>query len=163
MKKHTFRASKSHQLRTAGFLFVCALALSSCGGGGGGEQPAPIVQTEVINGFTVPVAPDPVKNAATIQGVDSNNNAVRDDVERAVAAKSSSTAVADAQLTIARALEGDIQGENTVSVEAYNTAVCTLVNGEEKEYIESLILNTKEREAEAARVINNRETPQCGN
>ena len=36
---------------------------------------------EVIHGYTLPPEPDPVLNNATILGIDSNNNGVRDDVE----------------------------------------------------------------------------------
>lgn len=45
-------------------------------------QPAP---PQVINGIAVPPEPDPVVNNATLLGVDSNNNGVRDDVERQIA------------------------------------------------------------------------------
>jgi len=37
---------------------------------------------EVINGHTLPPEPDPVKNNATLLGIDINDNGVRDDVER---------------------------------------------------------------------------------
>jgi len=37
---------------------------------------------EVIHGHTLPPEPDPVVNNATLLGVDSNDNGVRDDVER---------------------------------------------------------------------------------
>ncbi len=37
---------------------------------------------EVINGHTLPHEPDPTINNATLLGVDSNGNGVRDDVER---------------------------------------------------------------------------------
>ncbi len=46
------------------------------------------VKMEVINGIEVPPEPDPVKNNATLEGVDVNTNGVRDDVER-IAAKDS--------------------------------------------------------------------------
>ena len=36
----------------------------------------------VINGYTLPPEPDPAINNSTLLGVDSNNNGVRDDVER---------------------------------------------------------------------------------
>ena len=42
--------------------------------------------TEPINGIAVPPEPDPAKNAATVGGVDSNQNGIRDDVERKIAA-----------------------------------------------------------------------------
>lgn len=78
-------------------VLLCTLLLASCGGGGGSSTTStgsvtgtPTVTTEVINGITVPVAPDPVKNAATLAGVDSNNNGVRDDVERSLASMTTS-------------------------------------------------------------------------
>ena len=40
---------------------------------------------EIINGITVPPEPDVTLNNATLAGVDSNNNGVRDDVERKIA------------------------------------------------------------------------------
>ena len=39
---------------------------------------------EVINGFTLPPEPDQVINNSTLLGIDSNDNGVRDDVERFV-------------------------------------------------------------------------------
>ena len=38
--------------------------------------------SETINGHTLPPEPDPKINNSTLQGIDSNNNGVRDDVER---------------------------------------------------------------------------------
>ena len=38
----------------------------------------------VINGHTLPPKPDPKVNNATLLGIDSNNNGVRDDVERKI-------------------------------------------------------------------------------
>ena len=40
------------------------------------------VKAEVINGYTLPPEPDPVINNATLLGIDSNDNGIRDDVER---------------------------------------------------------------------------------
>lgn len=37
---------------------------------------------EIIHGHTLPPTPDPVINNSTLLGIDSNNNGVRDDVER---------------------------------------------------------------------------------
>jgi len=39
---------------------------------------------EVIHGHTLPPEPDPDLNSATLGGIDSNENGVRDDVERAI-------------------------------------------------------------------------------
>ena len=43
-----------------------------------------ITYSETINGHTLPPEPDPKINNATLLGIDSNNNGVRDDVERAI-------------------------------------------------------------------------------
>jgi len=42
------------------------------------------VQAWVVNGHVLPPEPDPTVNNATLLGIDSNNNGVRDDVERKV-------------------------------------------------------------------------------
>jgi hypothetical protein len=80
--------------------------LTSCGGGGssGGVSTSttPGATTEVINGITVPVAPDATANAATLKGVDSNNNGVRDDVERKIAAVTTSPADNAKSLVVAK-------------------------------------------------------------
>jgi hypothetical protein len=36
----------------------------------------------VVNGYTLPPCPDPIENDKTLLGIDTNNNNVRDDVER---------------------------------------------------------------------------------
>ncbi len=43
--------------------------------------------TEPINGNAVPPQPDPLLNAATIAGIDTNSNGVRDDIDRLIASK----------------------------------------------------------------------------
>ncbi len=40
------------------------------------------ISSETINGHTLPPEPDPKINNSTLLGIDSNNNGVRDDVER---------------------------------------------------------------------------------
>ena len=40
--------------------------------------------TWIVDGYTLPPEPDPTVNNATLGGVDSNNNGVRDDVERKI-------------------------------------------------------------------------------
>ncbi len=56
--------------------------ISACGGGGG-SQPPPAAET--VNGIAVPPTPDPVQNAATVAGVDTDRNGVRDDIDRLLA------------------------------------------------------------------------------
>lgn len=47
----------------------------------------PSKEVEVINGISVPPEPDKAANNATVAGVDSNSNGVRDDIERMIAEK----------------------------------------------------------------------------
>jgi hypothetical protein len=75
------RVSKNTRVLTI-MLAVCGLFLASCGGGSGGSS------ASTINGISVPPEPDIKQNNATIAGIDSNSNGVRDDVERKVAEKS---------------------------------------------------------------------------
>lgn len=65
----------------------------------------PSLNQEMINGIPVPPEPDPVINNATLAGVDSNNNGVRDDVERMIGARSSSFDQFTNMLTTARAYQ----------------------------------------------------------
>ncbi len=74
-------------------------ALSACGGGSGNGSTA---QTDVINGIPVPKEPDATLNNATLAGVDSNSNGVRDDVERKIAEKSGNMEVYKNSLALAR-------------------------------------------------------------
>ena len=52
---------------------MAVFVLASCG------------RQEFINGFPVPPEPDPILNNATIAGIDTNHNGVRDDIEREIA------------------------------------------------------------------------------
>ena len=62
-------------------MLALPIFLTACGGGAGSSSNT----ATKINGIVVPPAPDPVINNATLAGVDSNNNGVRDDVERKIA------------------------------------------------------------------------------
>lgn len=70
-----------------GFIFLpIVFSLSACGGGGQPDSSASALATpETINGISVPPEPDATLNNATLAGVDSNSNGVRDDVERKLA------------------------------------------------------------------------------
>jgi len=73
-------------LTLAAIFAVCGLFLASCGGGSGSGSSA-----TTINGISVPPEPDATQNNATVAGVDSNSNGVRDDVERKIAEKTNAT------------------------------------------------------------------------
>ena len=60
---------------------VAALLLNACGS----DKPTkPLAGPTVYNGYNLPAEPDPVLNRATLKGIDSNNNGIRDDVEIAI-------------------------------------------------------------------------------
>jgi hypothetical protein len=66
-------------MRKLRFVFLfCAVLLSA------NES---MILTGKVDTYKLPPEPDPVENAATLGGVDSNNNGVRDDVERNIYAK----------------------------------------------------------------------------
>lgn len=75
--------NKSHFVALSVFLIV------GCSSGGGGVSANAASQTidpnaTVINGIQVPVDPGPAADA-TLLGIDTNNNGVRDEVERRIA------------------------------------------------------------------------------
>jgi hypothetical protein len=78
-----------HKIPFIALVLAVPLLLSSCGGGGssgGSTSTTPTTTTnEIINGISVPPEPDPTANNATLAGIDSNSNGVRDDVERKIA------------------------------------------------------------------------------
>jgi len=65
---------------------ILILILNGCGGDNGKpiteQKKSKPTKPKVINGYTLPPEPDPKINNATLLGVDSNHNGVRDDVER---------------------------------------------------------------------------------
>jgi len=74
--KNIFRSIK--RLST---MLVIVIHLISCNGDDG-ESLKNKEKVEIINGYKLPPEPDPAANNATLLGVDSNDNGVRDDVER---------------------------------------------------------------------------------
>jgi hypothetical protein len=80
--------NRTHALRLSTAIAALAI-LSACGGGGASGSPGQSAgggaTTETINGIAVPPTPDPAANRATVAGVDSNGNGVRDDVDRLLA------------------------------------------------------------------------------
>lgn len=102
------------------FLIVSCL-LASCGGGGGADTSQPQAQ-ETINGIVVPPAPDATANSATVAGIDSNTNGIRDDVERRLASEFGTDSVA---LPVAR--------EHAARLQA---AIANPTTGNRQSYIE---------------------------
>jgi hypothetical protein len=73
------------------WLLLCAytLFLAACGGGGSSMPAAPIPpppDPNLINGIRVPPDPGPA-GTATVAGMDSDANGIRDDIDRFIATK----------------------------------------------------------------------------
>ena len=86
-----------------------AIIVVACGGGGP-SKPAGTAgvasESEMINGIVVPPMPDETTNNATLAGVDSNGNGVRDDVERKLAAQAKNQKDFDSAVIYAREYQG---------------------------------------------------------
>ncbi len=63
-------------------VFIVMVLFSGCSQSDESSTSNAAASSEVINGHTLPPEPDPDVNNATLLGIDSNNNGVRDDVER---------------------------------------------------------------------------------
>lgn len=100
-----------------GSLLTAALVVAACGGSDG--SPA-LDAAERINGVAVPPAPDPTANAATLAGVDSDGNGVRDDIDRLLAATFGSDAERHAQaVRVNRSLQTALVNPSSATVEAH--------------------------------------------
>ena len=140
---------KSHRLLPMLFgLFV----LTSCGGGGGSNA------TNTPN--PGPLPPDPgVDGLATVEGIDTNTNGVRDDVERAIYERHPTAAanVMSALMQNARAFQSNVMAGDAGSPSAVDQSLSlglaslqclysTMQNPEEEvAFIEDMTLNTDER------------------
>ena len=123
---------------------ACLVLLTSCGGGGGGGSTAtmPTAQVpEMINGIAVPPEPNPTINNATLVGVDSNNNGVRDDVERKLAANFVSMLSFEKSITTAQIVQRGIAGANLTESDFIKLMCDARLNE-----VESVTLNSKTRD-----------------
>lgn len=82
------------QLAVFALALVIAVALVACGGGSESSSPPPVASDpNVINGITVPPDPGPAGDA-TVAGIDTDNNGIRDDIDRFIATKYGTNATA---------------------------------------------------------------------
>lgn len=135
---------------------VIAVGLVACGGGSGAGSNSGTATT--INGIAVPPAPDATANNATLAGVDSNGNGVRDDAERLVAGLSTKTSYTDINLEIAKQYGLLVAADAQFSKEQYGGAMKAIyclnrkrTNDEQSllplEVIFESVINTDERKA----------------
>jgi len=113
-------------------------------------------EPEIINGHILPPEPDPKVNNATLLGVDSNNNGVRDDVERKILKTYTKPIQAELMLSQARAHQ-EMLHDPVVSAIASQKKIqrvgdCSMYLmdkgiylAERVEFTEKAMYNTKER------------------
>lgn len=144
---------KPKQLITlAAIVATCGLLLASCGGGSSGSS------ATTINGISVPPEPDATLNNATLAGVDSNSNGVRDDVERKIAQASTTAAQFDASIRLAKAYQEvivnptPISRENALLLESGiqcsnngSTDIPASLSSAADKSMESILFNTEDR------------------
>lgn len=130
--------------------------LTACSGGGTSAA-------TTINGITVPPEPDETQNKASVAGVDSNSNGVRDDVERAVATKFGGDNAKYAEgLNHAKSEQALITTENSDSVDAYiQTVACSNLSVDESDSLTKLQLDTKERRQAYAQKLAGKVSEGC--
>lgn len=106
-----------------------------------------VIVPEVINGIAVPAEPDPVTNNATLAGVDSNANGIRDDVERVLAREfGSSQAMYSEAFSFAVAEQAVIVLPSSATIAAYTRAVdCSTMSSKELNKATYALLNIQLR------------------
>jgi hypothetical protein len=133
-------------------LFMVAL-LAGCGGGGGGDSGSPASTTRSA---TRNLPPDPGAAAtATVAGVDTNNNGVRDEVERTLSDKITDDAKYQTTINVAKAYQAVlISTPPTTRAEAlkiYGAIQCASgtgsVYGASSNVTTNLTFNTADRKA----------------
>jgi len=116
---------------------------------------------EVIHGHTLPPEPDPDLNNATLGGVDSNNNGVRDDVERAIYKKYDkklhAVVLMDRAKFLQRTLVEPIENATTIEkdstrfldcqlyIEDFDENIKSMKWKKEGEYVDNLTFNIVDR------------------
>jgi hypothetical protein len=110
--------------------------------------------TPNYNNNPIPPVPDPVVNAATLAGVDVNNNGVRDDVERTIAANTIGQPSFDKNMVIATmyqnivTLKATTPTEITTAIKKIHCTVYALPNGILSTDIGLLIADNPQRKLE---------------
>ena len=104
-------------------MFFITVLIASCGGGSSTTTTS--TTTTVINGVSVPPEPDPVRNNSTIAGVDSNNNGVRDDVERKAAEISQNDTNKNRTIVIAKMVQNQISSTSPqLTIDEWRIIMC---------------------------------------
>lgn len=104
-------------MSSAKLLLILVIFLQACGGEQNTRENSP--GDSLINGVKVPVAPDAKLNASTLQGIDSDTNGIRDDVDRKVAEIFGGSAEYLLAVDHAKSLQASITKESLEDVEKY--------------------------------------------
>ena len=153
---------------------LAVVVLVACGGGSQSSNTPAQNSPEVINGITVPPEPASTSNNATLAGIDSNNNGVRDDVERALAKKFGGTADFPYALAYAKSYQQIVAGpapsDRNQALSQISIQVCGLKNAGAVIRgfgMDDLVANTPTRK-QSLQIFNNilvgyihRELPPC--
>jgi hypothetical protein len=127
-------------------ILTSTFILTACGGGKESAAtqitPPATVKTEVINGQTVPLAPDPTLNNSTLVGVDSNNNGVRDDVERLIAITNNKSLAKEVE--VAKYAQIAVSSKNKDALFDFQCALESL-NVQDRPILQNAIFNNKAR------------------
>lgn len=128
-----------------------AAFMVGCGGGGSSQHPTATEQPEIINGVQVPPTPDPALNQATLKGVDTNSNGVRDDIDRLLASHFGSDPLLYQEAQNFYRLQAlAMQSPTTNDVAAYPSALNCIAAGDRlarQRQITDAVLDTGERQS----------------
>ena len=132
------------------FLFLIILVICSLLAGCGKDKNSNRsnnVSTEAINNILVPPEPEPATNMASIAGIDSNNNGLRDDVERIIAFKFGSNPIKyEEAKKLAKAEQALITYPSKENKELHTkVSICNSLEEREILIITEVLLNTEER------------------
>ena len=111
------------------------------------EQVVETVRLETINGMTVPPEPDANLNTATLAGVDSDKNGLRDDVDRVLAGEFGSTyPKLEALIAFAKAQQTLLVSGSQAAVKASDRIyLCSGLKAKETNVLTYKLLDTSER------------------
>ena len=111
------------------------------------EQIVDAVRWETINGMPVPPEPDTNPNAATLAGVDSDKNGIRDDIDRVLASEFGSTyPKIEALIAFAKAQQTVLVSGSQAAVKASDRIyLCSGLRAKETNILTYKLLDTSER------------------
>lgn len=96
---------------------LLVILLQACGGGQNTAES--LIDGGIVNGVKVPAAPDVSVNSSTRQGVDSDGNGIRDDIDRKIAELFGGTADFSLAVDHAKSLQAAIVKGSSGDAEKY--------------------------------------------